>query len=530
MKRLLGLASIVLLAFTVACTKRSQKLEYGLDIKDTVRINISTEPPSLDWHKSTDTTSAEIQLNIMSSLVEYDTGHPELQLKPSLVTKWEARDLAKKWKLTLREGVKWTDGVEFEAQQVVDGWERLLNPATASEYAYFLFGLKGARDYNAGKLKDFSQVGVKAVDKYTVEVTLDKSMSFFPMLLTHHSVLPARKDVIAKFGDRWTDPANIQTLGPFVLKVWDHDKAIVLERNETYWGEKPKVKNVLAYMINDQSTALNLFDAGKIDFLPELPSTELEVLSKRPEFRREGNLTIYYYGLNTAKKPFDNPKVRRAFAMAVDKQQIVTLMKGGQTPISGWLPAGMFAFDEGVGVKFDPAEAKKLLAEAGFTDPKKLPKVVLGFNTNENHKRIAENVQAQLKTNLGVDVEIKNEEWKVYLKSLQSDAPHIYRMGWQADYPDPDNFISLMLSYSENNHTHWKNPKFDKLVEEGSRELNTEKRRSIYKQAQEILTEQDTPVIPIYSASSNMLISTRLENFPVNRLARRIYDKVSVKQ
>lgn len=529
MKRLIGFAAAALLVFA-GCTKKNDKLEYGLDINDTLRINLQVEPPSLDWHKSTDTTSAEVQFNIMSGLVEYDTSKPELELKPSLVTKWEASDLAKKWKLTLRSDVKWTDGVAFEAQQVVDGWERLLNPLTASEYAYFLFGVKGARDYNAGKLKDFAQVGVKVVNPTTIEVTLDKSMSFFPMLLTHHSVLPARKDLITKFGDKWTDPANIQTLGPFKLKIWDHDKALVLERNETYWGEKPKVKNVLGYMINDQSTAINLFDAGKIDFLPELPSVELENLKKRPQFRQEGNFTIYYYGMNVKKKPFDDARVRKAFAMAIDKEQIVKLANGGQVPISGWFPKGMFAFDGDVGVKFDPAGAKKLLAEAGYTDVKKVPKVVLGFNTNENHKRFAENVQAQLKANLGVEIEIKSEEWKVYLKSLQADAPHIYRMGWQADYPDPDNFINLMTSYSENNHTNWKNTQFDSLVEEGSRELDSSKRLTVYKEAQKILTEVDTPVIPIYSAASNMLVADRLVDFPINKLARRIYDKVSIKK
>lgn len=515
-------------SFLAACTKKAEKLDYGLEVKDTLRINISTEPPSLDWNKSTDTTSAEIQFNIMSSLVEYDLNDPELKLKPNLALNWEPSNKATKWKFKLREGVKWTDGVEFEAQHVVDGWERLLNPATASEYAYFIYAVKNAKSYNEGKLKDFSQVGVKATGKYELTVELDKPMGYFPMLLTHHSTMPLRKDVVAKFGDKWTDPANIQTLGPFKLKVWEHDKAMVLERNDEFWGEKAKVKAVLAYIINDQSTAINLFNSKKVDFVPELPSTELDNLRKKKEFKEEGNLTIYYYGFNTKKAPLDNLKVRQALSMAIDKDQIVKMINGGQTPLYGWFPKGMFGYTDNVGLRFDPEKAKALLKEAGYDDPTKLPKITLGFNTNENHKRIAENVQAQLKTNLGVQIELKNEEWKVYLKSLQTDAPHIYRMGWAADYPDPDNFINLMTSYSENNHTGWKNTKFDKLVEEGASETNPDKRRGLYNEAQKLLAEADAPVLPIYSGVSHMLISDRVQNFPVNKMARRIYSEVTL--
>jgi len=355
-------------------------------------------------------------------------------------------------------------------------------------------------------------------------------MSYFPQLLTHHSTLPCRKDVIAKHGDKWTEAANIVTLGPFNLKIWDHDKSIVLERNETYFGEKPKVKNVLMRMINDTSTAINLFDTGKIDFQPELPSTEMGVLRKRPEFRGEPNLVIYYYGLNVTKKPMDNLKFRQAIAHAIDRAEITKLLDGGQIPIAGWFPKGVMGFKPEGGLQFNKEKAQQLLKEAGYDDPKKVPRFSLGFNTNDNHRRIAENVQAQLKRNLGIDVEIKNEEWKVYLKSLQSDAPHIYRMGWQADYPDPDNFINLMTSYSENNHTNWGNPEFDKLVEEGAGELDPVKREAIYVKAQEILIEKDTVVVPIYSGVRNTLISQRLENFPVNILDRRIYDKVSIKK
>ncbi len=518
----------VFLSF-MGCTKKSS-LEYGLDLKETIVININTEPPTLDWSKSTDTTSHEIQKNIMDGLTDYDLYNPSLPLRPLLAEKWEATNQAKTWRITLRKGVQWTDSVEFEAQHVIDGWERLLNPMTASEYAYFIFNIKGAKEYNSGTLKDFSKVGVRAVNKYELLVELKKSMSFFPHLLAHHSTYPIRKDIVNKYGEgKWTEAENIVTLGPFNLKIWEHDKAIVLERNENYWGEKPKIKNVLAYMINEESTGISLFEAGKLDYQKELPSTEISILKQKPEFVSKGNLMLYYYGFNTTKKPFDNINVRKAFAHAVDRDEVTRMLGGGETPTSNWIPKGMPGYSENIGLKFDPKKAKDYLKKAGYEDPRKLPRVVIGFNTNDNHKRIAENIQEQLKKYLGVSVELKNEEWKVYLSTLNVNAYPIFRLGWMADYPDPDNFMSLMLSYSENNRGKWANKNYDKLIETAVSEMDLQKRLALYNQAQKVMLEEGAAVIPIYSGVRNQLISKRLKDFPVNVMDQRIYTRVSIK-
>ena len=524
------LTAVVLLSFSMAsCTKNSGKLEYGLDVKDTFRVNLQQEPPSLDWSKSTDTTSAMVLFNIMDSLVEYNLADPELSLTPSLATAWVPSQGAKVWTFTLRKGVKWSDGVEFTAQHVVDGWERLLSPETASEYAYFLFPIKNAKNYNAGKVKDFKEVGVKINDQGQVVVELERPMSYFPMLMTHHSTNPIRKDVVAKHGNKWTEPGNIVTLGAYKLKTWDHDKAIVLERNEDYWGEKAKIKNVLGYMINEFSTALNLYDSGRLDFQEQLPFKELPQYKNKPGFKSMPSLSIYYYGFNILKPPFDNIKVRKAFAHAIDRKQVTDLLAAGQAPLTSWLPTGMFGYEPSIGIKFDPAAAAQLLDEAGFKDRSKFPKVTLSFNTNENHQRVAENVQAQLKKNLGVEVQIASEEWKVYLNRLHTDAPPLFRMGWLADYPDPDNFLNLMTSYSENNYTGWKNKKYDELIEQGASTMDKAKRKAIYGEAQKLLTEVDTPVVPIYSDVRPILLSERVQNFPQNSMNRWIFKGVSFK-
>jgi oligopeptide transport system substrate-binding protein len=510
-----------------ACTKKNS-LDYGLKVEETLRINLQEEPPSLDWNKAVDTTSALVTLNLMDGLVDYDLKDPEGALKPALAESWESSNNSQTWTFTLRKDVKWTDGKAFTPQQVIDGWQRLLNPGTASQYAYFLFSVKNAQKYNSGALNDFSQVGVSVNDQGQLVVQLEKPQSYFPYLLTHHSTYPIRLDLVKKFGDRWTEPENIQTLGAYKLKIWDHDKAMVLERNDGYYGEKAKIKYVYGYMINEYSTAMGMFDSGKLDFQQSVPANELSVLKGKPTFRQAPVLGTYYYGFNTKRAPFNDVRVRKAFVYAVDRSQITKIVGGDVTPLSAWIPKGMFGYEEGVGLQYDVEKAKKLLKDAGYTDISKFPRVTIGFNSNEDHQRIAENFQAQIKKNLGISLEIQSEEWKVYLSHLQTDTPSIYRLGWLADYPDPDNFMNLMTSYSENNHTGWKNKKYDQLIEKGASIADKEQRRHIYEQAQRLLTEEDAPVDPLYSMVSHFLVSERVKDFPVNSLARYPFKGVSL--
>ncbi len=519
------LGSAVLLS---GCTKK-EKSDYGLDLKETFRLALLAEPPSLDWHKSTDTTSALVQDNIMEGLTDYNYNDPEYGIVPALAESWESSKDQKNWTFTIKKGVKWTDGQELKAQHFVDGWERLLNPKTASEYAYFIFNVKNAQKYNGGEIKDFSKVGVKADGDYKLVVELERSQSFFPALLNHHSTYPIRLDVVNKHGDdKWTDPENIVTLGAYTLKRWDHDKAIVLERNENYYGENAKTKYVLGYIVKEQSTALNMFDTGKVDLLKEVPSLEMNNLKKRDEFKITPILGIYYIGFNTQKPPFDDANLRKAVVQAIDNKAITDLLAGGEVPITGWLPLGMMAYDEDAGLKFDPEAAKKSLAASKYKTGDAVPKITLGFNTNENHQRIMENIQAQLKKNLGINAELKNEEWKVYLANLRTDAYHLFRMGWIADFADPDNFMGLMLSYSENNRGGWKNKKFDELVEKAVTIDDEAERKKMYKEAQRILLEEEAGAAPIYSYVNKTMTSKRVKNVPHNAVNKWKFKNVEI--
>ncbi len=533
------LAALVILFALVgtACTRGNGDIEVELPggkktklaLKETLRVPATSEPPSLDWIKSSDTASAEITSNLMEGLTQYDLTDKELGLKPALALKWEATDSGRKWKFTLREGVLWSDGVPFTAQHVADAFKHLLTRETAASYAYSLFGLKNAQAYNQGKVP-WEEVGVKITAPSEITFELDKPMSFFPYLLSHHATFPVRLDVIKKAGDRWTEPENIVTLGPYVLKAWQHDKIVFLERNEKYYDAKPAIKNIVFYMIQEIGTQINLFDSGKLDAVHTLPSVELRKLRTRKEHREVMRLGTAYYGFNVTKPPLDNVLVRRAISMAIDRQQVVQMLAGGQVPLTSWVPTGMFGYEAERGLSFNPDKARELLKQAGFADPSKVPKIEIRFNTNEDHARIAENIQAQLKKNLGIEIELKNEEWKVFLNTLKIDPPQMFRFGWQGDFPDPDNFLNLMVSHSDNNHTKWKNPRFDELIAKGAGTLDREERKKIYSEAQKILVEEDVPVVPLYIGVSHLLVSERTENYPVNAMSIFSFKATRLKQ
>lgn len=508
----------ILSVLLASCTKKVSTNDYGLPTAETIRMIESSEPPTLDWTKSSDTTSSFIVENIMDGLINFDFSKDQVGLKSGLAQSWTSTNNSKNWELEIKKGVFWTDGVELTPEQIVDGWERLLNPSTASVYSYFLFGIKNAQNYNRGELKDFSQVGVK-IQGQKILVELNEPANF-PYLLTHHSTLPVRKDVIKKHGDRWTEAENIITLGPYKLKSWDHDKALVFERNEAYFDEKAKTKYVLIKIIGEQGTALNLFKGGQVDVLKTLPSSLLRVLKLKPEYQQIPTLGTYYFGFNVEKAPLNNVNLRRAVIAAIDRKQITEMLQGGQTPLSGWIPKGMFGYDETAGINFDLEKAKSYYKAAGYSFDKPAPNIVLAYNTNEDHKRIAENIQAQLKKNLNLTVEINNEEWKVYLGTLQSNAPHMYRMGWVADYPDPYNFYDLMTSTSDNNHTGWKDKSYDDLLKKAAEANTPEEKLNFYSQAHKKLLVESAAVFPLYSGVTQQLVSKRIKNFPKNAMTR----------
>ncbi len=504
MKSLLAVLGI--LSFALA-GNASAKQEFNM--------RVQSEPPTLDWNLATDNVSISVLHNVMEGLAGYDK---KLQPKAALAEKWTVSKDGKTYTYTIRKGVKWSDGVELSAQHFWDSWERALNPKTASEYAYFLFDVAGAQEYNEGKLKDSSKLGFRVVNPTTFEVKLNKRASYFPTIPTFTVTYPIRKDLIEKHGKKWTEAGNLVTVGPFTLKEWKHDSRLTMEANPSYYGGRPKLDVINAYIVNEDTTAINMFESGKLHYVSRLPPVEIERLKASPAYRNGPFLRGYYYGFNINKKPFDDVRVRRAFAHAIDRSQITTLLKGGQIPTTSWVPKGMPGYEPKVGLDYDVSKAQKLLAEAGYPGGKGFPQITFMFDTRDDHKMIAERLQAMWKKNLGVDLKAQNEDWKVYLNRLKSDVPPMFRLGWGADYPDPDNFLNLFTSTSGNNHTQWKSKEYDGLIEKAASESSMPKRLALYKKAQEMLTEKDAVIIPLFIDSLNVLVSPSVKNLELNAM------------
>lgn len=480
------------------------------------RYPLATEPPTLDPTLSTDEKSIKVLANLFEGLAQYDSS---LIPRPAVAASWEVLEEGMRYVFHLRKDVLWSDGVPLTANDFTYSWRRLLEPATGAEYAYFLFDVDGAEDYNAGRIHDFSQVGIKAVDDWTLEVRLNKPAVYFPCVVTFVVTFPLRRDIVEAFGDDWATPENMVSNGPFLLKEWWHDYRLTLVPNPLFYGNpKPSVGAIRYQVVEDAMTELNLYEAGTLDVLEDFHQIAIPHYKGHPDFFRRNFLRGYYYGFNVRHKPFDDLRVRKAFALAVNRDEIVSTLHGGEIPTTSWIPPGMFGENRQIGLKFDPVRARALLAEAGYPEGQGFPPIEMSFNTREINRTVAENLQHQWKEVLGIRVDLNDMEWKVYLKELDLNPPPLFRLGWGADYPDPDNFMNLFTSYSGNNHTRWSNAEYDGIIRLAASEPDQEKRQALYDRAQRILLEEDVVIMPLFIDSLNKLIKPRVKGLEITAI------------
>jgi oligopeptide transport system substrate-binding protein len=480
----------------------------------TLRIAVTTEPPTLDWSLATDGVSFNVLTNIMEGLTQYNE---RLEPIPAIARRWEFSEAGRVITFYLRDDVKWTDGQPVTAPQFEYAWKRLLKPETASQYAYFLFDVENAAEYNAGKIKDADQVGVKALSPTVLQVRLKRPVIYFPSLTTFMVTFPQRRDVIEQYGDHWTDPEHIITNGPFTLDQWDHEYKLVLQSNPDYYDAQPALNRIIMYVVRNPTTELTLYETGELD-MAELPPVAIPHYKTHAEYKNLPLLRGYYYGFNVTKPPFKDARVRRALSHAIDRSQIPVILKGGQLPTSSWVPKGMFGYNPKIGPAFDPKKARILLAEAGYSDENKFPAFSIAYNTDPTHRLIAQFVQAQWKEHLKLEVGLEDQEWKVYLKKLDIDPPPVFRLGWGADFPDPDNFMNLFISTSGNNRLQWKNARYDRLIARGAAEQDAESRQAIYNEAQTLLTETDSAIISLFVAAQNVLVKPYVQDLGLNAM------------
>jgi oligopeptide transport system substrate-binding protein len=415
----------------------------------------------------------------------------------------------------LRPGLKWSDGAAFTAADFVAGFQRLLDPKTASEYAYMLHIIKNGQAINNGEITDFSQLAARAVDDNTLEVTLNSPSPFFLSQLAHYTGFPIPKHVVDKLGDDWVKPGNMVSNGAYKLVEWipnTHVKAV--KNPEFYDAANVKVETIFYYPTEDHDSALKRFRAGELDTQHDFSAEAIDLL--RQEIPNETHIapeqSIYYYVFNTKKKPFDDVRVRRALSMAINRQAITDqVLKTGEVPAYSFVPPGTANYPESAMADFKdlPYEqavekAKALLAEAGF-GPDNALKFQLRYNTSTNHERIAVAIQAMWK-GIGVQAELFNSETAVHYDELEAGNFDVARAGWVADYNDAQSFLSLITTeIGPQNYGRYSNPEFDKLMDQSETTVDLAARGKLMQQA-EAIAMADQPVAPIYYYVSKELV------------------------
>lgn len=475
--------------------------------------NNGSEVQSLDPHKVEGVPESNIIRDLLEGLV--NTSYKDGSVIPGVAESWSNKDF-KVWTFNLRKDAKWSNGDPVTANDFVFSWQRLADPKTASPYASYLqYGhIINIDDIINGK-KGPETLGVKAIDDHTFEVTLSEAVPYFAKMLSHTSLKPVNKKVVEKFGDKWTQVGNYVSNGAYKLNSWTVNERIVLERNKEYWDNAKTVINQVTYLpIASEITDVNRYRSGEIDMTYNyLPIELFQKLKKEipQEVHVDPYLCTYYYELNNQKAPFTDNRVRTALKLALDRDIMVNKVKN-----QGDLPAYSYTPPYTYGVKLTEPdwfkqtqeqrnqEAKKLLAEAGYTKDKPLTFDLL-YNTSDLHKKMAIAAAAIWKKNLGVEVKLVNQEWKTFLDSRHQGNFDVARAGWCSDYNEPSAFLNVLLSDSSNNTAHYKSPEFDQDVALALTTKTDEERAVQYEKAEQQL-DKDSPVVPVYYYANIRLV------------------------
>ena len=515
---------------------RSTPNNFEQGIRDQVLyIANGDEPRELDPHLSTGSPEHNLHLALFEGLVTRDP--KTLAIQAGVAERWDISEDGRQYTFYIRDNARWSNGDPITAEDYVWSWQRSLMPNLASEWAYMKYYIAGAEDYNLKKTDDFSTVGVRALDQRTFQVDLNAPCDFFLQLLDHYSYFAVHKATILAHGDMdqavsdWTRPENIVVNGPFTLKTWRINDVIEMDKNPNYWdAAEVKLNGLRFYPITDQQAEVRAFRSGQVHltYTPQMAIEKVEYYRQNePEVLRQvPTYSTYYYEFNTTVPPFNDARVRRAVAMAVDRVTLTEkVSKAGERPAYSIVPIDPEGYKPTPGFTYDPEAAKALLTEAGYPNGEGFPKAELLYNTQDNHRKIALAIQQMLATNLNINIELVNQEWKVYLNSKHELQHNMARAGWIADYLDPSNFLETLVSYSGNNDTGWKNAQYDALIEQLKQTNNREERYRLFDRANEVLTEE-MPILPVYYYSDTNLVATEVKGWYGNVMHRHPYNRV----
>lgn len=465
-------------------------------------MNNGSEPTSLNPPVGFDSVSWNVLNNLMEGLTRL--GEDD-QPQEAIAESWDISEDQKTYTFHIRENANWSNGDPVTADDFVYAWKQLLNPETASPAAFLGYFIEGGEAYNNGE-GSADDVGVKAVDEKTFEVTLNAPTGFFLHVISNPAFFPVNAKVAEENPEWYAEADSFVSNGPFKLESWAHDSEMMMVKNDQYWdAETVKLDKVHWAMVNETNTEYQMFESGDLD-MTSIPSDMADQLIDGDNVVIEDQAGLYFYRFNVNEEPFQNEKIRKAFALAINQQDIVDFVtKNKEEPATGFVSPGFkdpsgkdFREVNGDLVKFDPEKAKKLLEEGmkeeGYDE---LPEVVLSYNTSEDHKAIAETMQSMYKDNLGVEVSLENTEWNVFLEDQKGLKHQLSRSSFLFDYGDPVNFLESFITDSTMNRTGWSNKEYDELIANAKSETDEAKRWEYMEKAEKLLAEK-MPIFPIH--------------------------------
>ena len=510
MKKLIAIALVLIMAFSVfGCTTSTEDFE--------IAVNFASEPNTIDPALNSAVDGAVMINHIFEGLykwVDDGSGNATLALGQAKEVTPNADKTV--YTVKLRDDIKWSDGKDVVAADFVYAWQRLVDPNTAADYCYMADIILNANEIMAGEM-DKSELGVKAIDEKTLEITLHTACPYFEEIMAFPALMPIRSDIIEQYGDQWTfSPETYIGNGQYKMAEWSHNEFIKLVPSETYYDVDKLGPKVIKFALMDDTNAIYAaYRSGSLNFIQEVPVDEIPGLLSSGELKVHPYLGTYYCCFNTSKAPFDDVRVREAFSLVIDRNYIVeNVTKTGQKPATAFVPSGI---SDAPGTKDDfravggdymdvSAEkyqencerARQLLAEAGYPNGEGFPIVEYLYNTSDNHRLIGEALQNMWQTELGVTVNLVNQEWNTFLDTRKNGDYSIARNGWIADYNDPMSFLDMWLTGGGNNDAQYSNPDYDALIMQAKSTSDLAERMSLMHQAEDILMGQDVVHAAIY--------------------------------
>lgn len=504
-----------------------------------ITVNIASEPQTMDPALNSSVDGGIMALHLFEGLMKWeDSGEAANgsdgtanngKLVPGQAESYEKtenEDGTVTYTFKLRDGIKWSDGKDVTAGDFEYSWKRLVNPETAADYNYMLDGVVNANEIMNGEM-DPSELAVKAVDDKTFEVTLVNDLSYFEELCAFPAMMPVRQDIIEEAGDQWTfDVATYISNGAYTLKDWTHNSEIVMEKNENYYDVANLGPETITFkLMDDQNAMLSGFNSGELDFIEDVPQAEIANLIASGDMKIVDYIGTYYVCFQTQKAPFDDPKIREAFSLAIDRTYIVNqVTQSGQVEAGGFVPAGIYDAAGSTGDDFrttggdyyKPTDAdyeanceraRELLAEAGYPNGEGFPVVEYLYNTSDAHKAVAEALQFMWEEELGVTVTLNNQEWAAFLQTRKDGDYSIARNGWIADYNDPISFLDMWMTGGGNNDAQYANDDYDALIKEAKVTTDNEARMELLHQAEDKLIGEDCVLAPLYFYTQKYMLA-----------------------